>query len=86
MSQYQGDEMDHVVDDYEIAEVDDDVYFHGRFMADSESEDDDDDDEYDHLVCSIHTSVSTFFFFFFAINVEWVFCCPLHHLALLLLM
>ncbi|KAJ6700448.1 TRANSCRIPTION FACTOR WD40-LIKE FAMILY-RELATED [Salix purpurea] len=48
MSQYQGDEMDHVVDDYEIAEVDDDVYFHGRFMADSESEDDD-DDEYDHL-------------------------------------
>ncbi|XP_011005784.1 PREDICTED: uncharacterized WD repeat-containing protein C2A9.03-like [Populus euphratica] len=49
MSQYQGDEMDHAVDDYEIAEVDDDVYFHGRFMADSESEDDDDDDEYDHL-------------------------------------
>ncbi|KAG6768842.1 hypothetical protein POTOM_024452 [Populus tomentosa] len=49
MSQYQGDEMDHVVDDYEIAEVDDDVYFHGRFMADSESEDDDDDDGYDHL-------------------------------------
>jgi hypothetical protein len=64
MSQYQGDEMDHVVDDYEIAEVDDDVYFHGRFMADSESEDDDDDDEYDHLVCSIHTSVSTFFLLF----------------------
>ncbi|CAK7323392.1 unnamed protein product [Dovyalis caffra] len=43
--------MDHVVDDYEIAEVDDDFYFRGRFMADSESDDDDDDDddEYDHL-------------------------------------
>ena len=64
MSQYQGDEMDHVVDDYEIAEVDDDVYFHGRFMADSESEDDD-DDEYDHLVCSIHAPVSTIFSYFF---------------------
>ncbi|KAJ9181665.1 hypothetical protein P3X46_009771 [Hevea brasiliensis] len=47
MSQYQGDEMDYMADDFEMAEVDDDVYFRGRFMGDSES--DDDDDEYDHL-------------------------------------
>lgn len=41
--------MDYMADDFEMAEVDDDVYFRGRFMGDSES--DDDDDEYDHLVC-----------------------------------
>ncbi|KDP29021.1 hypothetical protein JCGZ_16410 [Jatropha curcas] len=47
MSQYQGDEMDYMADDYEMAEVEEDVYFRGRIMGDSES--DDDDDEYDHL-------------------------------------
>ncbi|XP_059658556.1 uncharacterized WD repeat-containing protein C2A9.03-like [Cornus florida] len=41
-----GDEIDHVADDYEMAEVDDDIYFRGRVMGDSDS---DDDDEYDHL-------------------------------------
>ncbi|RVW87107.1 hypothetical protein CK203_027013 [Vitis vinifera] len=46
MSQHQGDEMDYAADDYEMAEVDDDMYFRGRVMGDSES---DDDDEYDHL-------------------------------------
>ncbi|XP_048323542.1 uncharacterized WD repeat-containing protein C2A9.03 [Ziziphus jujuba] len=48
MSLYEGDEMDHVADDNEMAEVDDSMYFRGRVMGDSES-DDDDDDEYDHL-------------------------------------
>lgn len=51
MSLYEGDEMDHVADDNEMAEVDDVMYFRDRVMGDSDS-DDDDDDEYDHLVCS----------------------------------
>ncbi|XP_010252904.1 PREDICTED: uncharacterized WD repeat-containing protein C2A9.03-like [Nelumbo nucifera] len=47
MSQYQGDDMEYMGDDYEMADVDDDMdqEFHGRGMGDSES----DDDEYDHL-------------------------------------
>lgn len=49
MSLYEGDEMDHVAEDNELAEVDDVMYFRGR-MVDSDS--DSDDDEYDHLVCS----------------------------------
>ncbi|KAH9749980.1 WD REPEATS REGION domain-containing protein [Citrus sinensis] len=49
MSQLEGDEaIYYVADDYEMAEVDDDMYFRARLMGDSES-DDDDDDEYDHL-------------------------------------
>lgn len=55
MSQHQRDEMDHVADDYEMAEVDDDMYFRGRVIGDSES---DDEDEYDHLVRSFPTSNS----------------------------
>lgn len=52
MSQLEGDEaIYYVADDYEMAEVDDDMYFRARLMGDSES-DDDDDDEYDPLVCS----------------------------------
>lgn len=51
MSLYEGDEMDHVADDNEMAEVDDVMYFRDSGMGDSDS-DDDDDDEYDHLVCS----------------------------------
>ncbi|KAL5972313.1 hypothetical protein ACLOJK_041566 [Asimina triloba] len=43
----QGDEIDYMADDYEMADVDDDIdeEFHGRGMGDSES----DDDEYDNL-------------------------------------
>ncbi|KAL9451985.1 hypothetical protein AB3S75_007893 [Citrus x aurantiifolia] len=49
MSQLEGDEaIYYVADDYEMAEVDDDMYFRARLMGDSES-DEDDDDEYDHL-------------------------------------
>ena len=50
MSQQQGDEMEYVADDNEMAEVEDDIYFRGRVFGDSES-DDDDDDEYESLVC-----------------------------------
>ena len=53
MSHYEGEEMDHIADDNEMADVDDIMYFRGREISDSES-DDDDDDEYDHLVCSGH--------------------------------
>ncbi|XP_077222260.1 putative WD repeat-containing protein C2A9.03 isoform X2 [Tasmannia lanceolata] len=47
MSQYQGDEIDYMADDYEMADVDDDMddEFRGRGMGDSES----DDDDYDQL-------------------------------------
>ncbi|XP_043702461.1 uncharacterized WD repeat-containing protein C2A9.03-like [Telopea speciosissima] len=47
MSQYQGDDIDYMADDYEMADVDDDMdqEFRGRGMGDSES----DDDEYDQL-------------------------------------
>ncbi|OVA01385.1 WD40 repeat [Macleaya cordata] len=45
MSQYQGDDMDYMADDYEMADVDDDMdeEFRGRGLGDSESEDDEDD-------------------------------------------
>lgn len=51
MSQYQGDEVDYMAEDYEMADVYDDIdeEFRGRGMGDSES----DDDEYDHMVCAI---------------------------------
>ncbi|KAK3009119.1 hypothetical protein RJ639_014915 [Escallonia herrerae] len=45
---HDGDEMENVVDDYEMGEVDDDIYFRARVVGDSES-DDEDDDEYDNL-------------------------------------
>ncbi|XP_042519403.1 uncharacterized protein LOC122093186 [Macadamia integrifolia] len=47
MSQHQGDDIDHMADDYEMADVDDemDQEFRGRGVGDSDS----DDDEYDHL-------------------------------------
>lgn len=50
MSQFQGDEIDYMAEDYEMADVYDDIdeEFHGRGMGDSES-----DDEYDHMVCVI---------------------------------
>ncbi|TXG69805.1 hypothetical protein EZV62_004740 [Acer yangbiense] len=49
MSQQQGDDDGYyIADDYEMAEMEDDMYFRARIMGDSES-DDDDDDEYDHL-------------------------------------
>ena len=64
MSQHEGDEMDYAADDYEMAEVDEDMYFRGRVVGYSES---DDDDEYDHLVCSfpiLNGSLDYNFFFF----------------------
>jgi hypothetical protein len=50
MAQYHGDGMDYVADDNEMAEVEDDMYFRGRALGETDS-DDDDDDEYDPLVC-----------------------------------
>ncbi|CAN1302618.1 Uncharacterized WD repeat-containing protein C2A9.03 [Linum perenne] len=47
MSQYPGEDIDYVVDDYEMPEADDDLYFRGGLVGYSES--DDDDDEYDNL-------------------------------------
>ncbi|PIA58267.1 hypothetical protein AQUCO_00500298v1 [Aquilegia coerulea] len=46
MAQYEVENVDYMADDYEMADVDDDMdeEFHGRGMGDSESE----DDEYDH--------------------------------------
>nr|KYP52112.1 putative WD repeat-containing protein C2A9.03 [Cajanus cajan] len=52
MAQQQGDEMEYVAEDNEMAEAED-MYFRGRVFGDSESEsddDDDDDDEYDSMV------------------------------------
>ncbi|XP_077237462.1 putative WD repeat-containing protein C2A9.03 [Tasmannia lanceolata] len=42
MSRYQGDEIDYMADDYEMADVDDDMdeEFYGRVIGDSESDDD----------------------------------------------
>ncbi|MCI09371.1 WD repeat-containing protein, partial [Trifolium medium] len=48
MAQYHGDGMDYVADDNEMAEVEEDMYFRGRALGESDS-DDDDDDEYDPL-------------------------------------
>lgn len=49
---YQEEEMDYAAADYEMGQVEEDMYFAGRIMGDTESEDDD-DDEHDHLVSSI---------------------------------
>lgn len=53
MSQHQGDEMEYVADDNEMAEAEDDMYFRGSrvFGGDSESDEEEDDDEYESLVC-----------------------------------
>ena len=72
MSQHQGDEMDYAADDYEMAEVDDDMYFRGRVMGDSES---DDDDEYDHLVCSFPTLNSALIIIWFSSSQNIVHVC-----------
>jgi len=48
MAQQQGDGMEYVADDNEMAEAEDDIYFRGRVFGDSESESDDDD--YDSMV------------------------------------
>lgn len=42
---------DYAAGDYEMGEADEDMYFAGRIMGDSESEED--EDEYDHLVSLI---------------------------------
>lgn len=39
--------MDYAPADYEMGEVEEDMYFAGRIMGDTESED---EDEHDHLV------------------------------------
>ncbi|KAG8365313.1 hypothetical protein BUALT_Bualt18G0091700 [Buddleja alternifolia] len=44
----QEEEMDYAVGDYEMGEVDEDMYFAGRVMGDTES-DEEDEDEDDHL-------------------------------------
>jgi len=49
MAQRQGDEMEYVADDNEMADAEDDIYFRGRVFGDSESESDD-DDEYESMV------------------------------------
>lgn len=74
MSQHQGDEMDYAADDYEMAEVDEDMHFRGRVVGYSES---DDDDEYDHVVCScpiLKGLVDYDFIFFFPIRSSCLFC------------
>ncbi|XP_062096325.1 uncharacterized protein LOC133802099 [Humulus lupulus] len=47
MSHYEGEEMDHVADDNEMAEGDDIMYLRGTENGDSDS--DSDDEEYDNL-------------------------------------
>lgn len=42
--------MDYAPADYEMGEVEEDMYFAGRIMGDTESED---EDEHDHLVSLI---------------------------------
>lgn len=51
---YQDEVTDYAPDDDEMGEVDEDMYFAGRIMGDSES-DEEDEDEYDHLVSLICT-------------------------------
>ncbi|OWM85681.1 hypothetical protein CDL15_Pgr029104 [Punica granatum] len=46
MSQYQEYHMENAADDHDMGEVDDEMYFHGRVMGDSDT---DNDDEYAHL-------------------------------------
>ncbi|PKI36618.1 hypothetical protein CRG98_042991, partial [Punica granatum] len=48
MSQYQEYHMENAADDHDMGEVDDEMYFHGRVMGDSDT---DNDDEYAHLGC-----------------------------------
>lgn len=50
---FQEEEMDYAAGDYEMGEVDENMYFTGRIMGDTES-DEEDEDEYDHLVCSVY--------------------------------
>ncbi|KAL3850984.1 hypothetical protein ACJIZ3_012866 [Penstemon smallii] len=45
---HQEEEMDYAAADYEMGEVDEDMYFGGQIMVDSDS-DEEDEDEYDHL-------------------------------------
>lgn len=48
---FQVEEMDYPPADYEMGEVEEDMFFGGRIMGDTESEDED-EDEHDHLVSS----------------------------------
>lgn len=49
---FQVEEMDYAPADYEMGEVEEDMYFAGRIMGDTESEDED-EDEHNHLVSAI---------------------------------
>ncbi|KAK1311295.1 hypothetical protein QJS10_CPA08g01915 [Acorus calamus] len=57
MSQYQEDEADYMADDYEMADMEDDLNeeFHGREMGDSDSE----EDEYGHAHSKITDTSAT---------------------------
>ncbi|KAK4761287.1 hypothetical protein SAY87_006180 [Trapa incisa] len=46
MAEYQEYHMENAADDHDMGEVDDEIYFHGRVMGDSDT---DNDDEYAHL-------------------------------------
>lgn len=64
MSYLEEEAMDYAAADYEMDEVDEDMYFAGRMMGDTES--DEDEDEYDHLVgsiciCCIHRLLFMFY-------------------------
>lgn len=52
MSQHQEYPMEYAADDYDVGEVEDDMYFHERVMGDSDT---DEDDEYDHLVLILNS-------------------------------
>ncbi|KAL2475793.1 Transducin/WD40 repeat-like superfamily protein [Abeliophyllum distichum] len=45
---YQEEDMDYAAGDYEMGEVDENMYFAGRIMGETES-DEEDEDDYDHL-------------------------------------
>lgn len=52
MAEYQEYHMENVADDHDMGEVDDEMYFHGRVMGDSDT---DNDDEYAYLVIPVYS-------------------------------
>lgn len=54
---YHEEAMDYAVGINEMGEVDEDMYFAGRIMGESES-DEEDEDEDDHLVSSIYSLIN----------------------------
>lgn len=51
MAEYQEYHMENAADDHDMGEVDDEIYFHGRVMGDSDT---DNDDEYVYMVISVY--------------------------------